>query len=106
MKLNLRALTSVALVGLVLAWSAGCRTANDRPGGGPVSYQCSSCNKTASAETQLDTPVCCNKSMTVTSTIANTEIYACTCGSQKIVAKGSPAPQCCNKAMTRQETER
>lgn len=100
---NLRALTSVALMGLVLAWSAGCRTANDRPGGGPVSYKCTSCNKTATQETQLDTPVCCAKSMVVTSTTASIDTYTCGCGSQKLVAKGAPAPQCCNKAMTKQE---
>jgi hypothetical protein len=101
-------MTRLFAIGLAAGLAlAGCKTANDRPGGGPVSYACSVCGKTATTETLGDAPVCHARSMNVTSTISNTEVYACACGKTKTVAKGAAAPTCCdNKAMTKQENQR
>ena len=85
-----------ALAAAMLLAFAACRTANDRPVAGALDYKCADCDKTASANAGASAPLCCNKTMQVTSTEFAEEIsYKCSmenCPKTKMAAAGAPAP--------------
>jgi DNA-directed RNA polymerase subunit RPC12/RpoP len=82
-----------SLAGL-LAFAATCRTANDRPTSGPTEYKCADCSKVATADAGAPQPLCCGKTMQVTSTeFAEDVTYTCAaCAKTNTAAAGAPAP--------------
>lgn len=80
----------------LLAFAAACRTANDRPVSGPIDYKCVDCDKTATADAGARAPLCCDKTMQVTSSEFAEEItYTCAmegCTKTKTGVEGGNPP--------------
>ena len=93
----------LALAAILLV--AGCKTANDRVPAGPVDYACD-CGKKARGDAGAQMPICCGKTMKVTSTIKDRTEWQCAninCGQKQWTDPDVPAPTCCDgKAMIRQ----